>query len=216
MAARFIGGAVPVNIPRRQALAPRPGPWQPAAMLRLIGRLLRNVHAGEKHMAWTDPRLQAPDAIELTSPAFLYGDPMPKRHAGQRLGDNVSPALNWEGGPENAACYVIIMEDPDAPLPKPPCHLIAVLDGRLDGIGEGELAHGKLPALVGLYQGFGGRVGYHGPGPPPGHGPHRYVFQIYASDAPLALKPDAVREDVIAALAGHVTARGRLEGTYES
>jgi phosphatidylethanolamine-binding protein (PEBP) family uncharacterized protein len=108
------------------------------------------------------------------------------------------------------------MEDPDAPLPKPPCHLIAVLDPRMTAIAEGELAVGKLPALVGLYPGFGKRIGYHGPGPPPGHGPHRYVFQIFASATPLSLPPTATRDDVIAALVGHVMARGRLVGIYEA
>lgn len=185
-------------------------------MISILGRLLRNVKAGEDKLAWTDPRLAAPSTITLTSPAFAFGGRMPKRNAGARLGDNISPPLEWSGGPQNTVAWVVIMEDPDAPLPKPPCHLIAVLDGRMTGIAEGELAVGNLPALVDLYPGFGKRVGYHGPGPPPGHGPHRYIFQIYASNAPLDLVRTATRDDVIAALAGHVMARGRLDGIYEA
>jgi len=184
-------------------------------LISLLGRLLRNVHAGDDKLAWTDPRLAAPYTIQLTSPAFAHGERMPKRHAGARLGDNISPAMDWSGGPDNPAAWVLVMEDPDAPLPAPPCHLIAVLDGRMTGIAEGELAANNLPALVSVYPGFGKRLGYHGPGPPPGHGPHRYVFQIYALDAMLALSPNAGRDDVIAAMAGHVTARGRLDGIYE-
>jgi len=185
-------------------------------LISLLGRLLRNVKAGDDKLAWADPRLAAPEAITLASPAFAPGTQMPRRHAGARLGDNISPALEWSGGPDHIAAWVIIMEDPDAPLPKAPCHLIAVVDGPRTVIAEGELAIDKLPPLVGVFPGFGKRIGYQGPGPPPGHGAHRYIFQIYASDAALSLPPTATRDDVIAALAGHVVARGRLEGIYEA
>ncbi|AMM20029.1 hypothetical protein AX769_07435 [Frondihabitans sp. PAMC 28766] len=60
-----------------------------------------------------------------------------------------------------------------------------------------------------------GRRGYAGPMPVPSHGPHSYVFQLFAVDAPLTLPDAFTRGDVVAALPGHLVARARLDGTYE-
>ena len=53
------------------------------------------------------------------------------------------------------------------------------------------------------------------PDPPPGHGPHRYVFQIYALDRHLELAEGAGKEDVVLGLQDAVMAKGLLVGTYE-
>lgn len=62
--------------------------------------------------------------------------------------------------------------------------------------------------------------GYLGPEPIKGHGPHRYVFQLFALSAPVTAadggtaletaKPKAV----LAAVRGPALARGRLDGLY--
>jgi Raf kinase inhibitor-like YbhB/YbcL family protein len=50
-----------------------------------------------------------------------------------------------------------------------------------------------------------GKLGYGGPCPPRGHGPHRYYFRLYALNVEnLALKADAKRGDLGRALEGHV------------
>jgi hypothetical protein len=59
------------------------------------------------------------------------------------------------------------------------------------------------------------RCEYAGPRPVKGHGPHIYAFQLFAVDRPLALGPSFGRRDVLEAMRGIVTARGRLDGTYE-
>ena len=53
------------------------------------------------------------------------------------------------------------------------------------------------------------------PDPPPGHGAHRYVFQLYALDHRPELGANAGRAAVVDALRGHVLAIGVLMGTYE-
>ena len=58
-----------------------------------------------------------------------------------------------------------------------------------------------------------GTVGYFGPRPS-GSKPHRYIFQLFALDRRLTLDPEAKRSEVIAALAGHVVAKGQLIGIY--
>ena len=65
--------------------------------------------------------------IRLTSPAFEYGKPIPKVHTCD--GDDVSPALQWSGIPENAKSLALVVADPD-PVP--------VAEGEERVVAEGE------------------------------------------------------------------------------
>jgi Raf kinase inhibitor-like YbhB/YbcL family protein len=59
-------------------------------------------------------------------------------------------------------------------------------------------------------------VGYRGPMPPKGSGPHRYFFKIYALDRQLDLAPqDANKKSLLAAMKGHILDEGQLMGTFE-
>lgn len=50
--------------------------------------------------------------------------------------------------------------------------------------------------------------------PATGHGPHRYRFQLFALDAPIAENVATVKA-LRKQMAGHVLVRGLLTGTYE-
>jgi Raf kinase inhibitor-like YbhB/YbcL family protein len=183
---------------------------------RFIGRGLRSVRAGDKHLAWNDPRFAAvPATIGLTSPSFADGERMPERFAGAGVGQNISPPLDWQDVPAETRELVLVMQDPDAPLPRPVVHLVVVgLDPRRAGLGAGELS----PTLAnGLRYGTGsfGRVGYAGPRPVRGHGPHRYIFQLFAAREPLVLESAPKLQVVLSQLSGSVLARGRLTGIFE-
>ena len=58
-------------------------------------------------------------------------------------------------------------------------------------------------------------TGYRGPMPPPGHGTHHYHFMLFALDKPLDLKPGLKKDDLLAAMKGHILAQGELIGTYK-
>jgi len=61
-----------------------------------------------------------------------------------------------------------------------------------------------------------GKTGYLGPAPIRGHGPHRYIFQLFALDKTVDLARHRVDEKAsLKAISGHVIARGQLTGTYE-
>ena len=47
------------------------------------------------------------------------------------------------------------------------------------------------------------------------HGPHAYVFQLFALDQSPGLPADFTFNQVIAAITGHVIGGSRLDGTYE-
>jgi phosphatidylethanolamine-binding protein (PEBP) family uncharacterized protein len=51
--------------------------------------------------------------------------------------------------------------------------------------------------------------------PPRSHGPHTYVFQLFALDQAPSLPASFTLNEVIAATAGHAIGRARLDGTYE-
>jgi len=180
--------------------------------MRILGRLLKNRRAGEDSLAWHGDGLNAPDTIQLNSTDFDDGGPMPRRTAGKPVGANVSPALAWSNVPADAKELVLVVEDPDAPLGRPFVHAVARLDPSVPGVADGDLNEGA-PHASGL--GAFGRRGYSGPRPAPGHGPHAYVFQLFALDTAI-LGDDTLRPaTVMDAMRGHVIARGRVTGTYE-
>ncbi len=51
--------------------------------------------------------------------------------------------------------------------------------------------------------------------PPRSHGPHSYVFHLCALDYHPDLPDKFTPADALHAMTGHVTARARLDGTYE-
>jgi Raf kinase inhibitor-like YbhB/YbcL family protein len=59
------------------------------------------------------------------------------------------------------------------------------------------------------------RLGYGGPCPPKGHGPHRYFFKVYALDVTLDLPESSKKKQLEKAMEGHVLAKGELMGRYE-
>jgi Raf kinase inhibitor-like YbhB/YbcL family protein len=76
------------------------------------------------------------------------------------------------------------------------------------------LAEGKTPpGTVETENGFGDS-GWGGPCPPEGEDPHRYVFALYETDAPLGLDKSASPDEVRSALAKHALAVGKLTGRF--
>ena len=181
-----------------------------------LGRWLRSVRAGDRHLAWNEPALAGlPDTIRLESPQFADGGALAPRHAGPGVGDNVSPALRWSPGPAGTAEFVLIVQDPDAPLPRPVVHAIATgIPANRTELAEGALQPGA-DAAIRLGKGFRGHVGWSGPRPVRGHGAHRYVFQIVALDRPSGLAATPGLAAVLRAIQGHALARGRLVARYE-
>lgn len=49
---------------------------------------------------------------------------------------------------------------------------------------------------------------------PPGHSPHRYVFDVYALDRKLDLPAGASKKDVVKAMDGDVLGWGEVVGRF--
>ncbi|HEX2284234.1 MAG TPA: YbhB/YbcL family Raf kinase inhibitor-like protein [Mycobacterium sp.] len=178
--------------------------------MQLIGKLLKRFRAGERRSPLAGPDYAGADTIDVTSPAFADAGAIPQKHAGKGVGDNVSPPLRWSGVPAPTKQLALVIDDIDVPGPKPLMHTIALIEADSRGLAEGELKPGT-PG-VRMIKAFSDS--YFGPAPIPGHGPHHYRFQLFALDERV---PDEVtdRKAFLAAIAGHVLARGVLTGTYE-
>ena len=169
-------------------------------------------------LAWDLPTLASAHQITLLSPDFDDGGPLGVIHAASRAGgQNVSPALTWTST-AGAAQLLLIVEDPDAPTRTPYLHCIALLDPSMAGLDRGALSDPVAPGVRFARSAVG--PGYFGPAPPKSHGPHRYVFQLFALEA---ATDDAVGLDTLPAAAlrtlltqsVRVLARGRIDGRYQ-
>ena len=146
--------------------------------------------------------------IELRSPSFGDHQPIPSRHAKDH--ENLSPALEWSGVPEEAAELAVLCEDPDAPRGTFTHWVLAGLQPTATGLAEGE-----RPAAAAEGRNDFGEEGYSGPLPPVGDGPHRYFFRVFAASAPLGLTAGASARDLRHALEGKELASGTLVGVYQ-
>jgi Raf kinase inhibitor-like YbhB/YbcL family protein len=188
--------------------------------MAVLGKLLKNRHAGQAGLAWNAPNLAGPEGLALYSPDFEHQSAIPAVHAAKRVGGaERSPELSWSAAPAGTQQLLLAVEDPDAPTGAPFVHCVALLNPAVTGLPQGAL-DAKHPAEgVRVLRAGMGR-GYHGPAPIKGHGPHRYVFQLFALAEPItrgasgAALDTAKPRDVIAA-AGGVLARGRVDGFYE-
>jgi Raf kinase inhibitor-like YbhB/YbcL family protein len=175
-----------------------------------LGNALRGARAG--HGKLTIAKLGSEAALNsggfrLSSPAFRDGEELDPCFTADEE-DAVAPPLEWTVPPAGTEELAIVVEDPDAPSPQPFCHwLVWGLAPQ-----AGKLLEGEVPPRTGKNS-FGNSE-WLLPDPPTGHGPHDYVFQIFALDSPLALMPGAGRSDLVAAMEGHVLGAAVLTGTY--
>ncbi len=155
-------------------------------------------------------------AFTVTSPAFGEGKEIPRKYTGE--GEDISPPLQWSGVPTGTKELALICDDPDAPTPEPWVHWVmyripTTAAALVEGITRTERPDSPAGAIQG--KNTGGRVGYNGPLPPPGHGWHRYIFALYALDAPLDITPGATKKDLLDAMRGHILGETRLTGKYK-
>ena len=182
-----------------------------------LGHALSGIRPGMEKVAFATVEPAAPATLRVTSDAFADGTAIPARFTSD--GAKVSPPLRFTAVPPGTRSLALIVEDADSPTPMPLCHAlvwnIAAEDG---GFHEAALDADAMPtarcgALVGKNSFLA--AGWLPSDPPPGHGPHRYAFQVFALDTQPSLAEGAGRGAFLEALRGHVIAKGMLVGTYE-
>jgi len=158
----------------------------------------------------------ATSAMTLTSPDFVDGQPIPKVHAYKGEGENQPPQLAWSNLPSGTRELALIVEDPDAPRPEPWVHdvlyKIPVDATPVTMVLRGATVDSAARFLPGVNS--WGEAAWGGPLPPPGK-VHHYIFTLYALDAELDLQPNLTKEQLLAAMEGHVLGTAKLVGTYQ-
>lgn len=181
-----------------------------------LGHALRHVRAGLDKIAFNHAGLRSGmAAISISSLAFADHMPIPERYTAD--GEGVSPPLSWSGIPANAHSLVLIVEDADAPTPAPLVHAIAVDLPAADGaFAEGALSSSGHEGNEDVHEGRNSYLmsGWLPPDPPPGHGSHRYAFQLFALGPGDAFDGIPGRDEVMDAVRERGLASGCLIGTY--
>jgi Raf kinase inhibitor-like YbhB/YbcL family protein len=179
----------------------------------ILGHVLQGVRPGLEKVLYNDPALRAvPEILTLESAAFDAPN-LPRRFTVD--GEGLSPPFAWHGVPAGAASLLLVIEDADSPTLAPLVHAIVYDLPAHDGVlKEGAIVtqddedhpHTGLNSFLG--------AGYLPPDPPPGHGPHRYVAQIYALDAASGFAGAPGRSQVRDLLHRRAIARGMICATY--
>jgi Raf kinase inhibitor-like YbhB/YbcL family protein len=157
--------------------------------------------------------------VQLTSTDFEAGQVIPKEFTGE--GEDRSPQLSWGELPDGTRELALICDDPDAPTSTPWVHWVLYgIQPDVSSLPAGLPKDAEIDQPIRALQGknswtSGQTVGYRGPMPPPGHGVHHYHFKLFALDAPLGLKSQSTKAELLAAMEGHVLGTGELIGTYE-
>ena len=176
-----------------------------------LGKALRNVRAGHGKLAVArlgGEGLLGKDGFAISSPAFGDGEPLDPCFTADEE-DAVAPPLEWTAPPPGAMELVLVVEDADAPGDEPVCHwLVWGLPAQ-----RAKLLEGETPPRVGKNAHRNSE--WLLPEPPREDGAHRYVFQLFALDLPLTLMPGAGRDELVAAMEGHVVAAAVLTGKYK-
>ncbi len=158
--------------------------------------------------------------MTLTTTAFTDGSMIPAKYT--QAGHDVSPPLAWSGAPDNAASFVLIAHDLDAPVGNgfdDVLHwMLWNVPAPTRSLGEGMAQGPQLPdgtrqiSVTGPY--------YRGPAAAATGPVHHYVFEVYALDIAtidvpaVGAAPPATRAAVVTAMTGHVRAKGTLVGLY--
>ncbi|WP_114782785.1 YbhB/YbcL family Raf kinase inhibitor-like protein [Botryobacter ruber] len=141
-------------------------------------------------------------SLQLQSPAFEAGSNIPSRFTCD--GEDISPALEISGLPEDTRSLALILDDPDAPHGTW-THWLVWNIAPTDKIAEG-----STPGIVG--RNSSGKKSYSGPCPP--GGTHRYYFKLYALDSMISLREGATKQELVRVMEPYILATGELMGRY--
>ena len=144
-------------------------------------------------------------SLRLSSSAFAAGTTIPAKYTCQ--GDNISPPLDISGVPDNTETLVLIVHDPDAPRGDWVHWLVWNLPPSTKTIAENSMPTGTVQGTTSF-----DKVGYGGPCPP--SGTHHYVFDLYALNNEPNLSPSTTREQLQAAMNGHIVDQAKLVGLF--
>ena len=116
--------------------------------------------------------------MKLISNSFKNNEIIPIKYT--KDGGNISPHLLWSDFPSNTKSFAILCHDPDAPTQSGFWHWqIVNIPPNITELKED--ISGKIDFAL-EKNNDADMLGWYGPQPPKGHGPHRYIFTVLALD----------------------------------
>ncbi len=173
----------------------------------------------------TQPASSTAPAMRLTSSAFSDGGIIPVKFSqaapDAAPGGGRSPELSWTNVPAGTQSFVLHMHDVDVSRNKSTddnLHwLVWNIPGTATSLAEGAPAGAQL--ADGSYQMNVFTAAYRGPGAAASGPLHHYVFELYALDTKIDLKPSAegstTRLNVLKAIEGHVIGKAGYVGLFK-
>ncbi len=154
-------------------------------------------------------------AFTVTSNDITDGGVLPDAQV-QAKG-NRSPHLKWSGAPDGTKSFAVTCYDPDAPTGSGFWHwTVANIPAEVTELPEGASPAGLPTGAVEGRTDFG-EPGFGGAAPPPGHGPHRYIFTVFAVDTKrLDVTPENSGAVFGFNLHFHTLAKASITGVYEN
>ena len=150
-------------------------------------------------------------AITITSSAFAEGAIIPKKYTCDA--EDISPDLKWSGVPQGTKSLALICDDPDS-RGGPWVHWVLFnIPAEVTALAAGVPSDATLKNGARHGQNDFRKLGYGGPCPP--RSAHRYFFKLYALDTVLTLESGSTKDQVLAAMKGHILAEGQLMGKYK-
>ena len=144
----------------------------------------------------------------MKATSFNNEEMIPQKHTCE--GENISPSLEWRDAPNGTQSFVLIVDDPDAPLGTWNHWLIYGIPNHITKLEE-NIKTLPSPAKLGLNS--WGSKNYSGPCPPSGE--HRYYFKLFALNAQIESKDKVSRTNIEQLIKPYIIGETVLMGRYE-
>ena len=163
--------------------------------------------------------------MTMTVAGFPDGGQFPVKYSqaapGIATGEGLSPAITWTNAPAGTQSFVLNMHDMEVARNKTTddqVHWVVWnIPAAATGLPEGVPKGSQLTS--GAYQISATGDMYRGPGAPANGPPHHYMFEVYALDTKLDVKPTAdafeTRANVMKAMQGHVLGKAVYGGLFK-
>ena len=149
------------------------------------------------------------DKMEIFSNSFNNNQYIPVKFTCE--GKDYSPHLKWQNAPKNTKSFVLIMDDPDAPVGTWVHWVVYNIPANINEFVE-NIDFSKTTIKQGLND-FG-KLNYGGPCPPHGK-PHRYFFKIYAVDIPTDFKEGLSKKDILNKISNNIIEQAEIVGLFK-
>lgn len=155
--------------------------------------------------------------MKVSSSVFEDHKPIPTKYAyhGVVGGKNISLPLAWSGVPAETKSFALSVVDPH-PIANNWVHWLVInIPDSTNSLAEGASGKSMPAGSKELYNSYGA-MGYGGPQPPKGSGPHPYEVTIYAlSVDKMELSTNASLSAFKKVLEGKILSSAKITGIYE-